>query len=80
MFVSNNFNDFVNETSIKGGPRMSPKVIIFTHWDRVTHICDSKRTIIGSDNGFWPGRRQGIIWDYAWSLLIEHLKTNFSDP
>ena len=26
-----------------------------THWGRVTHICDSKLTIIGSDNGLSPG-------------------------
>ena len=29
-----------------------------THWGRVTHICVSKLTIIGSDNGLSPGRRQ----------------------
>ena len=28
---------------------------------RVTHICVGKLTIIGSDNGFSPGRRQAII-------------------
>ena len=32
-----------------------------THWDRVTHICVSKLTIIASDNGLSPGRRQAII-------------------
>ena len=32
-----------------------------THWGRVTHICISKLTIIGSDNGLSPGRRQAII-------------------
>ena len=26
-----------------------------THWGRVTHICVSKLTIIGSDNGLLPG-------------------------
>ena len=33
-----------------------------THWRRVTHICVSKLTIIGSDNGLSPGRHQTIIW------------------
>ena len=33
-----------------------------THWCRVTHICVSKLTIIGSDNGLSPGRHQAIIW------------------
>ena len=28
-----------------------------THLDRVAHICVSKLTIIGSDNGLSPGRR-----------------------
>ena len=32
-----------------------------THWGRVTHICVDKLTIIGSDNGLSPGRRQAII-------------------
>ena len=31
-----------------------------THWGRVTHICVSKITTIGSDNGLSPGRRQAI--------------------
>ena len=34
---------------------------ILTHWGRVTHICVSKLTIFGSDNGLSPGRRQAII-------------------
>ena len=32
-----------------------------THCGRATHICVSKLTIIGSDNGLSPGRRQAII-------------------
>ena len=50
-----------------------------THWDRVTHICVSELTIIGSDNGLSPGRRQAIIWTNDGILLIEHLGTNFSE-
>ena len=49
-----------------------------THWGRVTHICVSKQTIIGSDNGLSPGRRQAIIWTNAGMLLIGNLGTNFS--
>ena len=41
-----------------------------THWGRVTHICVSKLTIIGSDNGLSPDRRQTIIWTNAGLLLI----------
>ena len=50
-----------------------------THWGRVTHICVSKLTIIGSDHGLSPVRRQAIIWIYAAILLIGHLGTNFSE-
>ena len=32
-----------------------------THWSRVTHICVSTQTIIGSNDGLSPGRRQAII-------------------
>ena len=41
------------------------------HWGRVTHICVSKLTIIGSDNGLSPGRRHAIIWTNARILLID---------
>ena len=49
-----------------------------THWGRATHICVGKLTIIGSDNGLSPGRRQAIIWTIAGILLIGTLGTNFS--
>ena len=49
------------------------------HWGRVTHICVSKLTIIASDNGLSPGRRQAIIWTSAGILLIGPLGTNFSE-
>ena len=50
-----------------------------THWARVTHICVSKLTIIASDNGLSPGRRQAIIWNNDGILLICHLGTSFSE-
>ena len=50
-----------------------------THWCRVTHICVSKLTIIGSDNGLSPDRRQAIIWTNAGLLLIGPLGTCFSE-
>ena len=52
---------------------------ILTHWGRVTHICIGNLTIIGSDNGLSPGRRQAIIWTNAGILLIGPLGTNFSE-
>ena len=51
---------------------------LLTHWGRVTHICVSKQTIIGWDNGLSPGRRQAIIWTNAGMLLNGTLGTNFS--
>ena len=39
----------------------------------------SKLTIIGSDNGLSPGRRQAIIWNNAGILLIRTFGTNFSE-
>ena len=50
-----------------------------THCGRETHICVDKLTIIGSDNGLSPGRRQAIIWTNAGILLIGPLGTNFSE-
>ena len=50
-----------------------------THWGRVTHLCVSKLTIIGSYNGLSPGRRQAIIQTNAGILLIEALGTNISE-
>ena len=50
-----------------------------THWGRVTQICVSDLTSIGSDNGLSPGRRQAIIRTNAVILLIRPLRTNFSE-
>ena len=56
-----------------------PWYACLTHWGRVTHICVSKLTIIGSDNGLSPGRCQAIIWTNAGKLLIRPLGTNFNE-
>ena len=45
----------------------------------MTHICVGKLTIIGSDNGLSPARRQAIIWTNAGILLIGPLGTNFNE-
>ena len=50
-----------------------------THWGRMTHICVGKLSILGSDNGLSPGRRQAIIWTKTGILLIGPLGTNFSE-
>ena len=53
--------------------------LYLTHWGRVTYICVSKQTSIGSDNGLSPSRRLAVIWTNAGILLIGHLGTNFSE-
>ena len=42
---------------------------LLTHWGRATHICISKLTIIGSDNGLAPT----IVWTNSRILLIRTL-------
>ena len=67
--------DFCNQWS----PTVSAYDAPLTHWGRVTHICVRKLTIIGSENGLSPDRRQAIIWTNAGILLIGPLGTNFSE-
>ena len=50
-----------------------------THWGRVKYICVGNLTIIASDNGLSPGRRQAITWTNVGILLIGPLGTNFSE-
>ena len=50
-----------------------------THLGRVMHICISKLTTIGSDNGLPPGRRQAIIWNNAGIVLTGPWRTNCSE-
>ena len=50
-----------------------------THWGRMTHICVTNLTIIGSNNGLSPGRHQAIIWTDDGILLIGPLGTNFRE-
>ena len=54
-------------------------VSLLTHWGRVTHICVSKLTIIGSDNSLSPERRQATIWTNAGMSNIGTLGTNCSE-
>ena len=42
-------------------------------------VCGNHVTIIGSDNGLSPGRRQAIIRTNAGILFIRPLGTNFSE-
>ena len=54
-------------------------ILFWTHWGRVSHICVSKLTSIGSDNGLSPAWRQAIIWINAGILLTGPLGTHLSE-
>ena len=54
-------------------------VIILTHEGPVMHICISKLTITGSDNGLSLGWCQAIIWNNDGIFLFEPLGTNFNE-
>ena len=45
----------------------------------MTHICVGNLTIIGSNNGLSPDRRQAITLTNAGILLNGHLETKFSE-
>ena len=64
--------------SVKCQP-FCPILNVITHWGRVMHTCVGNLTIIGSDNGLSPGRRQAITWTNVGILLIGPLGTNFSE-
>ena len=57
----------------------STSKLTLTHWGRVTHICVSKLTTIGSDNGLSPDRHQAIIWTNAGILSIRPLGPKLSE-
>ena len=59
--------------------RITAGIEWLTHWSLVTHTSVGKLTIIDSDNGLSPGRRQAIIWTNAGILLIEPIRTNFEE-
>ena len=55
-----NHHNAIENTHLKSKLHL-PSENRLTHWGRVTHICVSKLTIIGSDNGLSPERRQANI-------------------
>ena len=67
-------NNVINTTH----PTCTQGFIHVTNGSRVTHICISKLTIIGSDRGLFPSWHQAIIWTNAWILLIWPCGTYFN--
>ena len=47
--------------------------------DAYIYIYIGNSTIIGSENGLWPGQHQAIIWTNGGILLILPIETNFSE-
>ena len=70
---------FCSVTTLTQQAQLPGRCPCITHWGRVTHKCVSKRTIIGSDNGLSPGRRQAIIWTNAGILRIGPVGTNLGE-
>ena len=52
--------------------------VSLTHWGRVTHICVSKLTIIGSDNGLVPCHYLNHYWNIVNWALKNKLQWNFN--
>ena len=51
---------------------------VLTHWGWVTHICVSRSTNTGSDNGL-SDRRQAISWTYTRILITGPFEANISE-
>ena len=74
-------DDYHSALNIKWMIICFPQCILgsLIHWGRVMHICVGNLTIIGSDNGLSPGRRQATTWTNVGILFIGPLGTNFSE-
>ena len=70
---------FANVTEVIRKDKLTGAIQQLTHWGRMTHICVSQLTIIVSDNGLSPDRRQAIIWNNDGKLSFGPLGRNFSE-
>ena len=68
-----------NFTKASGTKRLLVNICWVNSLRPRTHICVSKLTTIGWDNGLAPGRRQATISTNAGILLIGPLGTKFSE-
>ena len=75
VIVKRNFHFiFLNENSI-----IMIVFYVLTHWGWVMHICVGNLTIVDSDNGLSPGRREAVIWTNAGILLMEPFRTKLGE-
>ena len=77
-FLIGTFLLIVIETYLKNVSHFVSASMYLTNWGWVTHICVSKLTIFGSDNGLSPGLHQVIIWSNVAISLIWPPGTRFS--
>ena len=73
------FDDVIMIILLYSYGKLPIRQVPLTHWGRETHICVGKLTIIASDNGLSPGRRQAIIWTSAGILFTRPLGTKFNE-
>ena len=78
LIVVSQLKTFFTPRALQGAQTFLNKTGV-THCGRVAHICVSKLTIIGSDNGLSPGRRQAIIWTNDGILCSWPSGTKFSE-
>ena len=72
-------NDVMSELKYRSLLLHHKSGLLLPHWGQVMHICVGNLTIIVSDNGLSPGRRQAITWTNVGILLIGPLGTIFSE-
>ena len=73
LFINaNDYNNTAHSNSIQSNRgAISTHMALSTHLGRMTQICVSDLTIIGSEIGLSPGRRQAIIRTNA-GILLTH--------
>ena len=75
--VLKGFQLLLSSTGLSGANVISG----ITHWGRVTHICVSKQTSIGSDNGLSSGRNSYIfIQEIAFQNVVWKMAAILSRP
>ena len=51
---------------------------VLIHWGRVKHICLSKLTVIGSDNGLAPSHHLNQCWNIVNWTLMNNIQWNIN--
>ena len=62
MFIIKHLFVSLQVSLIQKSPELRVDILRLTHWGWMKYVCVNKRTIIGSDSGLSPDRRQAITW------------------